>query len=417
MIRVNPSPLALYLHIPFCDHRCAYCDFNAYAGLDHLMPRYAEALVREIELWAAALGRRRVATVFFGGGTPSLLSLPLLERVVGAIHHAFAVDADAEWSLEANPGTVDAAYFRGLRGLGINRISIGVQSFDDAELRRLDRIHDGATAVAAVDAARAAAFMNMNLDLIFGLEGQDLAGWQRNLRRALSLEPEHLSLYALTIEEGTPLAHRVERGQAAEPDPDLQADMYELAQDLLGAAGYEHYEISNWARPGHACRHNLVYWRDGEWLGLGAGAHSHLDGLRFAVLNSPARYAQCVLLAPEPGAPVQLSPSTIRQRFPWLASVEEPDAQTALADAVTLALRLGEGLVLDAFEHRYVCSFDAVFGPALGELVTLGLLARDAGRVRLTRRGRLLANEVFARLLVAQDAHAATDTRLAEQHG
>ena len=421
-------PLALYLHIPFCDHRCTYCDFNAYAGLDSLMPAYTDALVGEIVAWGAELGVRQVGTVFFGGGTPSLMPLPLLRRVTEAIRACFSVAPDAEWSLEANPGTVDEAYFRGLRSLGVNRVSIGVQSFDDGELRQLDRIHNGATAEAAYRAARAAGFDNINLDLIFGLEGQTLGGWERNLRRAAALGPEHLSLYALTIEEGTPLAHRVSKGLAPEPDADLQAEMYELAEELLGAAGYEHYEISNWARPGYACRHNLVYWRDGDWLGMGAGAHSHLGGVRFAVVKSPAAYVRRVQTYPltpslkgggtdEFGPnPVPSPPLPFREggvtggakprpgrdrsaRFPWIASCEEPDSATAMADTAILALRLTEGLSLSGFQERFGVAFDAVYGHVLGELVPLGLIERDGDRLRITRRGRLLSNEVFARLM------------------
>jgi oxygen-independent coproporphyrinogen-3 oxidase len=397
--------LSLYIHIPFCDHRCAYCDFNAYAGLDSLMPRYVAALAAEIAAWAQLLGPRPLATVFFGGGTPSLLPLPLLARVVDAVRAAFPVLADAEWSLEANPGTVDAVSLRGLRALGINRLSLGVQSFDDAELRRLDRIHDAATAEAAYHAARAAGFANVNLDLMFGLAGQDLASWERTLRRALALQPEHLSLYALTVEEGTPLAHQVARGLAPEPDPDLQAAMYAHAQALLATAGYEQYEISNWARPGLACRHNLVYWRDGEWLGVGAGAHSHLAGRRLAAVRSPVAYVRRVLAMEGDAVPCDAGAS--RVPFPWIAFVEEPEPATAMADYVTLALRLSEGLSLSAFAHRFGVAFETVFGEALADLTRLGLLVRDGDRLRIPPTARFLAGEVQARLLAAQH-HLAT---------
>jgi oxygen-independent coproporphyrinogen-3 oxidase len=396
--------LSLYIHIPFCDHRCAYCDFNAYAGLDSLMPRYVAALAAEIAAWAHLLGPRPLATVFFGGGTPSLLPLPLLAQVVDAVRAAFLVPADVEWSLEANPGTVDEVYLRGLRALGINRLSIGAQSFDDAELRRLDRIHDAAAAEAAFRAARVAGFTNVNLDLMFGLAGQDLASWERTLRRALALAPEHLSLYALTVEEGTPLAHQVARGLAPEPDPDLQAAMYERAQGVLATAGYEQYEISNWARPGFACRHNLVYWRDGEWLGVGAGAHSHLAGRRLAVVRSPAAYVRHVLAARTEATGITGASGA---PFPWIAFVEEPEPATAMADYVTLALRLSEGLSLSAFARRFGVAFETVFGTALADLTRLGLVACDGDRLRIPPAARFLAGEVQARLLAAQ-RHLAT---------
>jgi oxygen-independent coproporphyrinogen-3 oxidase len=397
MVNVS-DPLSLYVHIPFCDHRCAYCDFNAYAGLDALMPRYVDALAAELAAWVDVLGPRPLATVYFGGGTPSRLPLPLLERLVRAVEAAFPHRADTEWSLEANPGTIDEAYLRGLRALGINRLSIGVQSFDDAELRLLDRIHDAAAAETAYRTARAAGFANVNLDLMFGLQGQDLASWERTLRRALALGPEHLSLYALTVEEGTPLARQVACGQAPEPDPDLQAAMYERAQALLAAAGYEQYEISNWARPGYACRHNLVYWRDGEWLGVGAGAHSHLAGRRFAVVRSPAAYVRRVLATgPDRAA---TGPSTVP--FPWVGFVEEPEPDRAMADYVTLALRLSEGLSLSAFAQRFGVPFEAVFGDAVPELTALGLLVRDGDRLCIPPSARFLAGEVQARVLAAR---------------
>ncbi|MGH2603356.1 MAG: radical SAM family heme chaperone HemW, partial [Dehalococcoidia bacterium] len=327
------SLMSLYLHIPFCDHKCSYCDFNSYAGLDRLMPAFTEALVRELRLWAPRLRGRRVPTVFFGGGTPSLTPLPDLARITQTIRAEYRLDPEAEISLEANPGTVDLAYLRGLREIGINRLSIGVQSLDDGELRMLDRIHDAGTAIEAYEAARAAGFDNVNLDLIFGVAGQTLAGWERTLRRAIALAPEHLSLYALTIEEGTALAAQIARGIAPEPDADLQAAMYERTQDLMAAAGYEHYEISNWCRPGFACRHNLVYWQDGEWLGLGPGAHSHLDGRRFAVVRSPGAYIDRVAQANGRG-------SRAVERTPQIDWEETPDEATARADAAILALRL-----------------------------------------------------------------------------
>jgi oxygen-independent coproporphyrinogen III oxidase len=426
---VRDDAISLYLHIPFCDHRCAYCDFNAYAGLEALIPAYVDALTAEVRFWGERLNARPVPTVFFGGGTPSLLPLPLLARVIANIRSSFAVDSDAEWTLEANPGTVDQTYFHGLRSLGINRVSLGVQSFDDGELKRLDRIHDAATALAAFDAARTAGFDNLSLDLIYGLERQSLAGWQRNVEQAIALSPEHLSLYALTIEEGTPLAHHVSKGEASEPDADLQADMYELAQDRLATSGYAQYEISNWAKPGRECRHNLVYWRDGEWLGLGAGAHSHIDDVRFAVMNSPAGYVRRVT-APSPnpspkgdgnlssdpnmGAaqPTQaaVSPLPLREGGPgglglsWLAFSEPQARPMAMADAAIMSLRLSEGLSLTQFESRFGVRFEDVYGEELAYLTGIGMIERTGDRLIIPAHRRLLANEVFARLMPASDA-------------
>jgi oxygen-independent coproporphyrinogen-3 oxidase len=394
---INPRgsgepPVSLYLHVPFCDHKCSYCDFNSYAGLERMIPAFTEALVHELGAWAPEVRGRSVPTVFFGGGTPSLMPLGQMACVLEAIRAEYELQPDAEISLEANPGTVDETYLAGLCELGVNRLSIGVQSLDDGELRVLDRIHNAEAAVAAYEAARAAGFRNVNLDLIFGLAGQTLSSWETTLRRAIELGPEHLSLYALTIEEGTPLAAQIARGIAPEPDADLQAAMYETTQDLMAAAGYEHYEISNWCRSGFACRHNLVYWQDDDWLGLGPGAHSHLNGRRFAVIRSPSGYIDRVIKAPRPG-------EAMTERMPQVTSEEIPDERTARADTAMLALRLAAGLNEQRFVRRFGLTPDEAFGGALAESAGLGLVERGNGVIRLTRRGRLFSNEVFVRLL------------------
>ena len=241
-------PLALYLHIPFCAVRCEYCDFNTYAGLEWLYEPYAAALIREIRRAGAERGRPAVRTIFVGGGTPTVLPPTLLADVLDACREAFDVAADAEITSEANPGTVDQAHFAALAGMGVNRLSMGVQSFDDAELRWLGRIHSAAEAEAAFEAARAAGFANINLDFMFSLPGQEPATWARTLVRAIDLAPEHLSLYSLIVEPGTPLFEQARRGVIEEPDDDLAADLYALACDALPAGGYAQYEISNWAR-------------------------------------------------------------------------------------------------------------------------------------------------------------------------
>ncbi len=393
------SSIGLYLHLPFCDHKCAYCDFNSYAGLDHLIPAYTDALVRDIGLWAEAVAGRTVTTIFFGGGTPSLTPVPQIDRILAAVHGAFDVASDVEVSLEANPGTVDEAYLRDLRLAGISRLSLGVQSFDDSELRMLDRIHDGSQAITAYRSARGAGFEDVNLDLIFGLQGQDIAGWQRNVHRAIELRPDHLSLYGLTIESGTKLAWQVGQGIAPEPDPDLQADMYEFALDAMALAGYRQYEISNWSLPGRECRHNLIYWRNQPYLGLGAGAHSRFHDARFAVVRAPAVYIQRVAGAPR-GSGVASEPLSVR--FPHVVTEGLLDAATDASDTAILGLRLNEGLDLQAFRIRHGAGLDDLAGPALQELRTWGLIERVDDRVHLTDRGRLLSNEVFIRLLPAE---------------
>ena len=288
------DPISLYVHIPFCTLKCSYCDFNSYAGIDDLMRPFVDALIGEFRLWAPVVEGRAVPTVFFGGGTPSLLPLPEVDRIMSALKGSFAIDPDAEVSFEANPGTVDLDYLRGLVTMGVNRLSFGVQSFHDDELTALDRIHSAEEARQGYRWARKAGFERINLDFIYGLPEQPLERWQATLEDAIELAPEHLSLYALTVEDGTKLAYDTDRGNVAEPDPDAQADMYEWAMERLPDANYRQYEISNWSRPNEECRHNLVYWHNGEWLGLGPGAHSHWGGFRFADVYSPKRQPRSI---------------------------------------------------------------------------------------------------------------------------
>jgi oxygen-independent coproporphyrinogen-3 oxidase len=387
-------PLSLYVHIPFCTAKCGYCDFNSYAGHEHLVPTYTQALVHEAQLWRAATRDHRVETVFFGGGTPSLMPLEEMSPIMDGLRAAFDFAPNAEVTLEANPGSLDEPYLRGLRDVGLNRLSIGVQSFHDDELRALDRLHTADDARAAYRAARAAGFDNVNLDLIFGLPEQPIGRWQRSLEEALALAPEHLSLYALTVEEGTPLAREVARGRTPAPDPDAQADQYEWTVSHLARAGYEQYEISNWARPGRRCRHNLTYWQCGEYLGLGAGAHSYFDSVRFAVAATPGQY---VSLVEESWREAEGASGKTPMR--QVVSGETVTPQLAMSDALILGLRLVEGVALEDFRARFGVDALATFGERLAEPTEWGLLEIASGRLRLTPRGRFVANEVFTRLL------------------
>lgn len=389
--------LALYLHIPFCTAKCGYCDFNSYEGLGHLVPAYTPALVQELELWAPAARRFQVRTVFFGGGTPSLSSLADLESITTAVRRAYNVAPDAEWTLEANPGELTLEHLQGMRSLGINRLSIGVQSLHDDELQLLERIHTADRAIEAIEAARTAGFDNLNIDLIFGLMDQPLAKWQQTLERVLALRPEHLSCYALTVEPGTALAYRVAKGQLATPDPDVVADQYEWTRQRLAAAGYHHYEISNWALPGRECQHNLVYWRADPYLGLGAGAHSFFAGQRFANLDAPNRYVDAVT------ATAAQRNATGTATMLQIDGGEQPNDATLRSDAIILGLRLMEGVDPAEFASRFGVTVEAAFGAAITRHLGLGLLELADGRLRLTPRGQLLSNEVFIDLLPDDD--------------
>ncbi|MCW5873481.1 MAG: radical SAM family heme chaperone HemW [Anaerolineales bacterium] len=393
-------PTSLYLHIPFCRHRCGYCDFNTYAGLDDLMPAYTEALIAEARWLAAAATEQAgqplpVHTIFLGGGTPSLLPLDAMQRLLAALHEAYAIAADAEISLEANPGTLSLEYLAGLRAAGFNRLSLGVQSASPHELLVLERQHDFTDVINSVMWARQAGFDNLNLDWIFGLPGQSLASWQRNLELAVDLAPEHLSLYALSIEHGTPFKELDTRGLLALPDGDLAAEMYELADVKLAEAGFVQYEISNWAKPGPdgqplACRHNLQYWRNLPYAGLGAGAHGFMAGHRTANVLAPAAYIKRMREA------TQAAKQPTLPRTPATASAELVDVQREMGETMMMGLRLvREGVSQDGFAQRFGNTLEQAYGRTITTLQRRGLLEDASGVLRLTQQGRLLGNQVF----------------------
>jgi oxygen-independent coproporphyrinogen-3 oxidase len=386
---------SIYLHIPFCQKRCAYCDFNTWAGKGHLIPDYVDALRKEVRGVAASSPERiPVKSIYFGGGTPSLLDAGQLQKIFDALRQGFELLPDCETTMEANPGTVSLDYFQRVRELGINRLSLGVQSSSPEELRFLGRIHDYPDAIHAVEWARQIGFDNISLDLIFGIPGQSLESWKNTLKLAVSLAVEHLSLYALTIEEGTPLGRWVSQGAVSTPDDDLAADMYEWAEIVLEDAGYQHYEISNWGkRLGEnwiaSSRHNLQYWRNLPYLGLGAGAHGSSMGYRMENVHPIEEYIQCM--------------DTHRQaEFPFSPATKVHtliDQWTEIQETMMMGLRLvDEGVSRQQFLGRFGNPIDYYYERDIDELQRKGLL-EDSGangdRLRLTRRGRLLGNQVF----------------------
>ncbi|SRR5581483_10356807 len=373
--------VGLYVHVPFCTAKCHYCDFNSYAGLDRLFESYVEMVCREIETLSEGLGAR---TVFFGGGTPSLLAPEALGRILSSIDRHLLLDPQTEITVEANPGTVAESRLSELRALGINRISFGVQSFDAGLLADLGRIHTADQAASARRAARAAGFESVNLDFIYGLPNQTLDTWRETLERALDLRPEHLSLYALTVEPGTVFFRRAERGQLPLPDEDLVADMYELAVDLLAGAGYEQYEISNWALGAtHRCQHNLGYWHNLDYVGVGPGAHSWFRGERHVNTLSPVQWA----------AQVERGEAPVCQR-------EQIPPGLALGETMMLGLRLVDGIDLDAVSARFGVDVRQRYAGPIDETRALALTELCGSRLRLTKRARLLGNEVFRRFLM-----------------
>ena len=379
--------VSLYLHVPFCHTRCYYCDFNTYAGILPLREPYVRALLSEITL-AGEMARqrggtpRRSRTIFFGGGTPSLLSVAQVTRLLESCRKAFAVDEDAEISLEANPGTLDAEQLQGLHAVGVNRLSLGSQSFDAGLLKTLGRIHSPEEITQAVRFARQAGFMSINLDFMFGLPDQTMHHWQETLDQALNLRPEHLSLYSLIIEEGTPFYTWAHEGRITPGDEDLCADMYEYAEERLRAEGYENYEISNWSLPGHQCRHNLTYWWNLPYIGMGAGAHSFFGGRRFSDVLDPQAYIRL-----------------LKDRQMPVAESEEVTRLQEMTETAFLGLRTAAGIHLPTFAERFGESFNQFVGERLQPVREAGLLEDERDWLRLSEHGRLLGNEVFFRLL------------------
>ena len=390
---------SIYIHIPFCRHRCCYCDFNTYAGIENRVPEYVSALAREIEFHQQAYGLNLpVHTIFIGGGTPSLIPAREYEKIMDALSRSFSLRQNLEITIEANPGTLSLDYLRDIRSLGINRISLGVQSARPDELRLLERQHDFLDVIHAVSWARQAGFDQLNLDLIFGLPHQEMVDWQQSLELSINLAPQHFSLYCLSFEHNTPMLHWLQRGLVQDPDPDLAADMYEWAIERLDAGGWNQYEISNWAEVGAhgmmSCRHNLQYWRNLPYLGIGAGAHGFAGGIRTANILSPAGYIEKLTPKREDNILCQF-PST-----PATHSTTQIDTDTEMAETMMMGLRLvDEGVSENEFKRRFNQEMIEIYSHVIPQLLNQRLVEwvdRSSDRsLRLTRRGRLLGNRVF----------------------
>lgn len=408
----NPTRLGLYIHIPFCARKCPYCDFNTYAGMENHIDETVDALCQEMACWQAPLRSRTIDTIFLGGGTPTLLTEAQLSRLFAAIHANFTVPPECEITSEANPGTVDRAKFEILHALGVNRLSIGVQSFQPDELAFLGRIHDVADVYNAFATARRAGFTNINLDFIFGLPAQPLVNWVKTLDEALALAPEHLSLYSLIVEPNTPLQHWVTTGKVKAPDEDLAATHYEYAIERLATAGYLQYEISNWAKaipqdvhlqgktltadaqqtPTFASQHNLLYWRNQEYVGIGPGAHSHL---RTTAADGAVTGRRWGNRKPVPGYVKRITAGTSVEEFS-----EEISPRMAMGETMMLGLRLiREGVPWARFTARHGVPMTEIFAKELAQLQTWGLIELDPVRIRLSTQGVFLGNQVFAYFL------------------
>lgn len=374
--------LGLYIHIPFCKQKCLYCDFPSYSHLESLYESYIDALCREITGQGVLFSSYQVDTIYIGGGTPSVLPAALLLKVIGALKESFTITSDAEISMEANPGTVNNNMLTALRSHGVNRISFGVQSFSDTLLQEVGRIHTGDDGIHAVRTAQQAGFSNINIDLMYGLPVQTLKDFQKSLRLAYELAIPHISVYGLKVEEETPFANRLASGKLPLPSEEEEEAMYDETVEYLTLSGYQRYEISNYALPGFSCRHNLKYWNYSSYLGIGAAAHSFINGERLANYRDVRTYLKCVNSGQ---SPVEVK--------------EIPEEPIQMAEFCFLGLRTAAGISSDTFYQFFGKSLQQMFGKSLASLEAKGLICMENQSVKLTPLGMKYGNSVFQAFL------------------
>ena len=383
------TPLSLYLHIPFCSVRCTYCAFNTYIDLDALIPKYVDALCKEIEHLAKYNPHPSIQTIFFGGGTPSMITPKQYRLIFQTIRENFNIDLDAEISMESNPNDLSVGYLNELREVGFNRLSIGMQSATDKVLTLFNRQHDTQMVVDALSYAREAGFDDVNLDVILGSPYETLDDWKYTVQRVMELHPEHISMYGLELKGGTDLRLKVDSGELPTPDDDLFADMYEYGSDIFAENGYQQYEISNWCQPKHQCRHNLQYWRNLPYAGVGAGAHGFAGGFRYSTITLPQRYVTALLSD-------QAHNEMVFPMTPTVAKSTVIERDDDLYETIMMGLRMTkEGIHRSTFKKRFNMDFVDMFPDGVEKFRTMGLLDVDDERVHLTESGRLLSNAVI----------------------
>ncbi|MDI3257341.1 MAG: radical SAM family heme chaperone HemW [Kyrpidia sp.] len=373
---------ALYVHIPFCASKCYYCDFNSYVAGDPVRDRFVQALASELHGLGEQFPGISLETVYFGGGTPTLLSASQWERVWKALQDAFDLAPGAEITVEANPGTVDGEKLAVFRAAGVTRLSFGVQAFQAELLNRLGRSHGVEEVGRGVELARAEGGFSLNLDLMFGLPGQTMDQWRNTLAEAVGLAPDHISAYGLKVEDGTPFGRWYDQGLLTLPPEDLEAEMYRTLMETMDRAGYEQYEISNFAKPGHRCRHNLVYWHNEPYLAAGPGAHGYVEGVRYAVVRDVPAYMDRVLSGEVP-----------------IAERHRVSEQEEMEDTMILGLRLLDGVEDGRFRQRHGRSLFEVFAGPVARHLGAGLLVREGSRIRMARDALWISNEVFQSFL------------------
>ena len=378
----NTNTVGLYIHIPFCRQKCLYCDFPSWAGKEGQMQGYVDALTKEIRKRGTEYTDQQVVSVFFGGGTPTTLTIPMLEQLMQAVFESWNIAEDAEITTEANPGMLDGEMAAALKKMGFNRLSMGVQAWQNRLLKELGRIHTIEVFRENFKAVREAGFTNINTDLMFALPNQTMEDWQETVKNIVAMNPEHISAYSLIIEEGTPFYDRYEKGELKPAEEELDREMYHWAVDYLAEHGYEQYEISNFAKKGRQSRHNRIYWQAEEYLGMGLGSHSYMNGERFHNIYDLQEYIRA-------DGDVSLLKEDIER-------ITEEDA---LAEFMFLVLRLAEGVSFAGFEERFGQGMKNIYGSQIEELVKDGLLEEDGIGIRLTKRGVDISNYVFEKFL------------------
>ncbi len=372
----------LYIHIPFCLSKCSYCSFNSYAGMESSFHRYLQALKKEAVALSFSRDIPPLTTLFLGGGTPTVLPADAFEHILDFCREYFGLQDSAEVSIEANPKTIDIVKLLSLQQVGVNRISIGVQSFIDVELQLLGRLHSAQEGWNAINDAKSAGFASISIDLMSGIPGQSVDSWRWSLETALSLEPDHLSLYQLMVEEGTPFQCQLDEGSLPVSNDDESLAMDAVTEELCFSAGFSQYEISNYSRPGHLCRHNINYWENGEYLALGAGAVSYLEGERCRTESHPVEYCR-----------------KIEQGESGTVEKEKLDLESSFRESVIMGLRMTRGVSLDHLAARYKINLQEYYRAELEKLVHNGLVMLTKNHLRLTRKGRRVANQVMAELV------------------
>ena len=399
--------LALYIHIPFCATKCVYCDFNTYAGIEKLIEPYLKALHTEIQLWGTKLDKPKLSTIFFGGGTPSYLKEDQVAKLIESISQHFQTEDTIEKTLEANPEDICITKLEEYQRSDINRLSIGIQSLDDRLLKLLGRRHDAKSALESINKVIKFGFSNISIDLMYGLPNQSLEDWNETLEIVLSLGLPHLSIYCLGLESGTPMQKSVELGELPKPDPDLAADMYELTTEKLSNLNYRHYEISNWAKAGYESRHNINYWENQPFLGLGPGAHSYISGMRFSNIKSPREY---ILRLKNNNKSISAAKS-LKDISQVIDQIENISTTTEILDTLMMGLRLDTGISEKKYFSRFGHSLDKKWHSTITSTVTDGLIkwSEDSNKdlhnrsLQLTEKGKILSNEVLARFFAASE--------------